>query len=96
MGLGDKLKIISDYVRERWRSTDPNSYDQYRLGREHDRNETAHSREDVARHRDQERNEAERGREYEERYTAEGLAAEPGSKEPRGESGHPSDGSGSV
>ncbi len=96
MGLGDKLKIISDYVRQRWRSTDPDSYDQYRLGREHDRKQTAHSREDVARHGEQERKEAERGRAYEERYRAEGVAGKPGSEEPRGETGPPSDGSGSV
>jgi hypothetical protein len=37
MGIGDRVKDIGNYVRKRWRSTDADSYDQYKRGREHDR-----------------------------------------------------------
>jgi hypothetical protein len=37
VGVGDKLKNIGTYVRKRWRSTDPDSYDHYRRGRERTR-----------------------------------------------------------
>ena len=76
MGVGDKLKNIGKYVRGRWRSTNPDSYDQYRRGRERTRKQVEHLREDAERQGEQEREDAERGREYVERYKAERAAAE--------------------
>jgi hypothetical protein len=76
VGVLDKLKNIGTYVRKRWRSTDPDSYDQYKRGRERTRKQAEHTREDAERQGEQEREEAERGREYAERYKAERAAAE--------------------
>ena len=76
MGVGDKLKNIGKYVRMRWRSTDPDSYDHYRRGREHTRKQAGHTRDAAERQGEQERADAERGREYAERYRAERAAAE--------------------
>ena len=76
MGVGDKLKSIGTSVRKRWRSTDPDSYDQYRRGRERTRKQAEHTREAAERHGEREREDAERGREYVERYQAERAAAE--------------------
>jgi hypothetical protein len=76
MAVGDKLKNIGTYVRKRWRSTDPDSYDYYRQGRERTRQEAEHSRETAERREEQEREDAERGHEYVERYRAERAAAE--------------------
>jgi hypothetical protein len=76
VGVGDKLKNIGKYVRKRWRSTDPDSYDQYRRGRERTRKQVEHLREDAERQGEQEREEAERGRGYAERYRDERAAAE--------------------
>jgi hypothetical protein len=76
VGVGDKLKNIGRYVRKRWRSTDPDSYDQYRRGRERTRKQAEHTREAAERQGEQERENAERGREYGERYKAERAAAE--------------------
>lgn len=89
MAVPDKLKNIGNYVRKRWRSTDPDSYDQYRRGRERNRKQAEHVGEDAERHREQEREEAERGREYEERYTAERSAEEPRTEAPRGDTSQP-------
>jgi hypothetical protein len=61
MGVGDRLKNIGNYVRKRWRSTDPDSYYQYRRGRERKREQAEQRREDAERHGEQEREEAERG-----------------------------------
>jgi hypothetical protein len=74
VGIGDKLRNIGKYVGKRWRSTDPDSYDQYRRGRERTRKQAEHTREDAERHGEQEREEAERGREYADRYRAERKA----------------------
>ena len=76
MGVGDKLKNIGMHVRQRWRSTDPDSYDHYRLGRERTRKQAEHTREAAERRGKQEREDAERGSEYVERYRAERAAAE--------------------
>jgi hypothetical protein len=76
VAIGDKLKNIGTYVRKRWRSTDPDSYDHYRRGRERTRKEDEHSRETAERRNEQEREDAERGHEYVERYRAERAAAE--------------------
>ena len=76
MGVGDKLKNIGEYVRTRWRSTDPDSYDHYRRGRERTRKQETHTREMTERQDERGREDAERGREYVERYRAEQAAAE--------------------
>ena len=89
MGVGDKLKNIGTYVRKRWRSTDPDSYDHYRRGRERTRKQAEHRREDAERQGEQEREEAAKGREYEERYAAERAAEEPQPEAPGDNMGKP-------
>ena len=32
MGVWDKLRNVGSYVRKRWRSTDPDSYDRIQTG----------------------------------------------------------------
>ena len=76
MGVGDKVKNIGTYVRKQWRSTDPDSYDRYRRGREHTRKEAEHTHEAAERRGERERDDAQRGHEYVERYRAERAAAE--------------------
>jgi len=83
------VKDIGNYVRKRWRSTDPDSYDQYKRGREHDRKQTEQRRKDEVRHGEQDRAEAERRREYEERYGAERKAEESRTEGPGGDTSHP-------
>jgi hypothetical protein len=78
VGVGDKLKDLGTYVRKRWRSTDPDSYDQYKRGRERARKQAEHTREDAERQGEQEREEAQRGRDYAERYRAEREAEDEG------------------
>jgi hypothetical protein len=82
VGVADKLRNAAKYVRKRWRATDPDSYHQYRRGRERTRKQAEHRREDAERHGEQEREEAAKGREYEERYRAERAAEEPRTKAP--------------
>jgi hypothetical protein len=77
MGVRDKLRNIGDYVRTRWKSTDPDSYHRYRAGRERERKQEEHRREQAERAGEREREGAERGREYEERYAAERATEEP-------------------
>lgn len=89
MGIGDRVKDIGNYVRKRWRSTDPDSYDQYKRGREHDRKHADQRRKDEVRHGEQDRAEAERRREYEERYGAERKAEESRTEGPGGDTSHP-------
>jgi hypothetical protein len=74
VGAGDKLKNIGTYLRKRWRSTGPDSYDHYRRRREHSRKQAEHTRQTAERRREQEREDAERGREYADRYWAERTA----------------------
>jgi hypothetical protein len=76
VGVGDRLKNIGKYVGKRWRSTDPDSYDRYRRGRERTRKQAEHTREATERQGEQGREDTERGREYVERYKAERAAAE--------------------
>jgi hypothetical protein len=89
LGVGDKLKDIGSYVRKRWRSTDPDSYDSYRQGRERKHREAERGRAYAERRGERERDEAERGREYEERYRVERAAEEPRAEAPRGDTSHP-------
>lgn len=89
MGVADKLKNVGNYVRTRWRSTDPDSYDQYRRGREREREQAEQTREDAERHGEEGREEVERGREYDERYRAEQATDEPRTEAARGDSKSP-------
>jgi hypothetical protein len=76
VGVGEKLTNIGTYIRKRWGSTDPDSYEQYRRGRERTRKEAKHTVERAERRAEQERKDAERGHDYVERYKAERAAAE--------------------
>jgi hypothetical protein len=87
MGVGDTLKSIGSFVQKLRRSTDPDSYSQYRRGRERERKEAEHVRKGAERHGEQERVEAERERHYEERYEAERAAEEPRTA-PRDDTSH--------
>ena len=81
MGVWDKLRDIGSHVRSRgWPSADPDSYYQYRAGRERERKETERTREHAEQVDEQGRVSEERGRENEERYKAEDVAEEPREK----------------
>jgi hypothetical protein len=71
MGLWDKLREASNYLRKLRQSRDPDSYVQYKRGRNHERKQADHAREHARDSAEREREKAERGREYEERYTRE-------------------------
>jgi hypothetical protein len=89
MGIGDRLKNLGTSVREAWRSKDPNSYFQYKRGRERKRSQDEQWREDADR-RDQEKREVEkRGHEYEERYRAERAAEASPTEPPRNDQSRP-------
>jgi hypothetical protein len=77
MAVWDKLRNIGHYVRRRWPSADPESYYQYRAGRERDRKQTERTREQAEGVSERGRVSAERGRANEERYRAERAAEEP-------------------
>jgi hypothetical protein len=83
MGVRDKLRNIGDYVRTRWKSTDPESYHRYRAGRERERKQEEHRRKQAERAGEREREVTEQGREYEERYAAERAKEEPRTDVPR-------------
>ena len=83
MGVLDKLRKVGSYVRKGWRSTAPDSYFQYRRGRERQRKQEERGQEYADRSALLEREEVQRGREYEERYAAERAAAEPQAEAPR-------------
>jgi hypothetical protein len=71
MGLWGKLGQVSSYVRRLRRSLGPDSYFQYRRGREYERKHARQEAErttDAAEHK---RREAERARQYDERYATE-------------------------
>jgi hypothetical protein len=76
MGVRDKLRAIGNYVRTRWRSTDPDSYQQYRAERERERKQEEQRREHTERSSERELEGAAREREYDERYAAERAAEE--------------------
>ena len=83
----DKLRKVGNYVRKGWRSTAPDSYFQYRRGRERQRKQAERGREDTKRSAELERGAAQRGREHEERYAAERAADEPQTETPRNDPG---------
>jgi hypothetical protein len=79
MGVWDKLRQASNYLRKLRLSFGPDSYFQYKRGRKHEREQADHAREEAADSAEGQREEAERGREYEDRYTRErqdGIARE--------------------
>jgi hypothetical protein len=75
MGLRDKLRQASDYLRKLQLSLGPDSYFQYKRGRKLERKHTREQTEDSARRKradaDRGRETAERQRGYDERYTRE-------------------------
>jgi hypothetical protein len=75
MGLWDKLRQVSNYLRKLRLSLGPDSYFQYKREREYQRKQEDHAREDAKDSDEREHAEAERdakrGRDYEERYTRE-------------------------
>jgi hypothetical protein len=71
MGLGDKLKQSSDYLRKLRVSRGPDSYFQYEREREHERKQADRAREDAQDSADLKRDNADRERRYEARYTRE-------------------------
>ena len=89
MGVLDKLRKVGNYVRRGWRSTAPDSYFQYRRGRERERKEAERGRKDADRSAELEREEVQRGREYEERYAAERAAEESQTEAPRDDMSRP-------
>jgi hypothetical protein len=89
MGVLDKLKNVGNYVRKGWRSTGPDSYFQYRQGRERQRKEAERGREYADRSAELEREKVQRGREYDERYAAERAAEESRTKAPRDDASKP-------
>jgi hypothetical protein len=91
MGVRDKLRNIANYVRTRWKSTDPDSYHQYRAGRERERKQAEQTRVDTERSSERKRAEVERDREYEERYAAERATKEPPTDVPRRETSQSND-----
>ena len=76
MPVFDKLRSVGNYIRKGWRATGPDSYFQYKRGRERERKQAERVREDADRSAGLEREEAQRTREHEERYTAERAADE--------------------
>ena len=71
MGLRDKLREGSDYVRKLRLSRGPDSYFRYKRTREYKRKDAEHERAQAENRAEGERAQAEREREYGERYTAE-------------------------
>jgi hypothetical protein len=71
MGLRDKLGRARSYVRKLRLSLGPDSYYQYKRGREHDRKRAEHDREQASDSAERERGGAERQRDYDERYAGE-------------------------
>jgi hypothetical protein len=82
MRVFDRLRSVGNYIRKGWRSTGPDSYFQYKRGRERERKQTERVRKDADRSAGLERTEAQRTREYKERYTAERAAEELRGEEP--------------
>jgi hypothetical protein len=55
MRVRDVLRHIGDYLRTRWKSTNPDSYDRYKAGRERERKEEEHGRKQAERAGERER-----------------------------------------
>jgi hypothetical protein len=89
MRMFDKLRNVGNYLRKGWRSTGPDSYFQYKRGRERERKQADRARKHVDRSAGLEREEAERTREHQERYTAERAAEESQVEAPADDTGKP-------
>jgi hypothetical protein len=89
MGVLDKLRKVGNSVRKGWRSTGPDSYFQYKRGRDRQRKRAERGREYADRSAELEREEVQRGREHEERYAAEHAAEEPQTKAPPDDTSKP-------
>jgi hypothetical protein len=76
MGVFDKLRRVGNYVRRGWPSMSPDSYFQYKQGRDRQRKQTEQARKAADRSADLEHKEAQRVRGYEKRYAAERKAEE--------------------
>ena len=71
MGLWDKLREASTYVRKLRLSRGPDSYFQYKRGRDYERKQADDARGYARDSAERERENVEREGEYEERYTRE-------------------------
>jgi hypothetical protein len=71
MGLLDKLRQAGDYLRKLRHSRGPDSYFQYKRGRDYERKQANHAHEREKDSAEGEREAAERGREHQERYARE-------------------------
>jgi hypothetical protein len=89
MDVLGKLRKVGNFMRKGWRSTNPDSYSQYKRGRERERKQEERGREQADRSAELDRKEVKRGREYEERYAAERAAEEPQTESPRDDMGKP-------
>jgi hypothetical protein len=89
MGVLDKLRKVGNSVRKGWRSTNPDSYSQYKRGRDRQLKRAERGREYADRSAELEREEVQRGREYEERYAAEREAEAPQTKAPPDDTSKP-------
>jgi hypothetical protein len=69
MGPRDRLRQATDFLRKLRLSLGPDSYFQYKRGREHERKQADRARERAKDSAEREHEETERGREYEKRYT---------------------------
>jgi hypothetical protein len=83
MGVFDKLRRVGNYVRHGWPSMSPDSYFQYKRGRERQRKQAEQGRKYAARSAELEHKEAQRVRGYEDRYAAERAAEEPQTETPQ-------------
>jgi hypothetical protein len=83
MAVLDKLRQVGNSIRKGWRSTAPDSYFQYKRGRERERKRAERALEHADRSAEVELKDVQRGREYDERYTAERAAEEPQTEPPR-------------
>jgi hypothetical protein len=77
MGVFNKLRRVGNSVRRGWPSMSPESYFQYKRGRERKRKQAEQERKYADRSAALEHERAQRVREHEERYDAERAAEEP-------------------
>ena len=89
MDVLGELRKVGNFMRKGWRSTNPDSYSHYKRGRERQRKDAERGSKDADRSAELRREEARRGREYEERYSAERAAEEPQTEAPRDDMGKP-------
>jgi hypothetical protein len=76
MTMFDKLRSVGNYIRKGWRSSRPDSYFQYKRGRERERKRADRVRVDADRSAALEHEEAQRTSDHKERYAAERAAEE--------------------